>query len=642
MSHFLPYLVVGLVSGSVYGLAGVGLTLTYKTSGVFNFAHGTVAAAVAFVFYDLRTLHHIPTVLAGIVCLCVVAPGIGALLELMTRSLAQASTLSRIVATLGLVIAIQQLAVIKFGAVTRQFAPIFPTRTVRLVGVNVGIDQLIVVAVAVVCTAGLTTLLNRSRLGLGMRAVVDSSDLVELSARNSRSIRRTAWIIGSVFAGLSGILLAPTLGLDATLLTLLVVQAFGAAAIGLFRSLPMTFAGGAIIGVGASLATKYVASVSWLGGLPASLPFVVLFVLLLVAPRSQLVAVSVEKPAPARPPFFTRARSRYVSTAIGLVVLLGVPALVGNRLSTYSEGLAYAIVFLSLVLLERTSGQISLAQLSFAAVGASSFHHFAGSGHLPWLVALLLSGLVTLLVGVVVSIPAIRLSGLYLALATFGFGLVMQNLFYNLAIMFGSSMSALGAPRPAMATSDTAYYYLLLVIAFASLGFVVLIRRARLGRLLRAMADSPLALNTYGANLTTMKVLVFAASAFLAGLGGALLGPVTGQTSSTPFSAIASLLLVVILTVQARVSDLAAPFTAAFAMTVLPAYITNASVNQWLPVVFGVAAIAIASRPALPSGAGGMLGKLETLARQRRPHAGLAAVRMSELLSRPPAGADAL
>ncbi|MHB8463520.1 MAG: branched-chain amino acid ABC transporter permease [Acidimicrobiales bacterium] len=629
MKEFLPFVIVGLVSGSVYGLAGVGLVLTYKTSGVFNFAQGSVAAAVAFAFYQLRTLDHVPWPIAAIVCLLVVAPLMGLGLEAIARRIGDAPAVTKIVATIGMLVAIDQLAIIRYGAQTRQFPAFLPTRVVHIAGVSVGIDQLIVMAIALGSTAGLYLLFRRTRLGLNMRAVVDSSDLVSLGAVNPVRVRRWAWIIGSSFAGLSGLLLAPTIGLDAGILTFLVVQAFGACAIGLFTSLPLTYVGGLAIGVAAALSSKYVASVSWLGGLPPSLPFIVLFSALILVPRRKLVDISNERRPRVDGPRIRNNTARTAVTAAAVAVLLLVPLFAGTKITVYSEALPYVLVFLSVSLLERTSGQISLAQLGFAAVGAAAFSHFAHGLGLPWPIAVLLAGLIAVPVGALVAIPAIRLSGLYLALATFGFALLLQNLFYNTSIMFFRVGTI--TPRPSFASSDTSYYYLLLLIVAAGLLVVALTRRARLGRLLNAMADSPVALATYGTSTTVIKVVVFCLSAFLAGIGGAVLGPVTGQIGPMPFFAVNSLMLVVILALQVPFGELTAPFAAAFGMVVLPSYLSGFRYNQWLSVLFGVGAIAIATRRGSradvttderPSGA--------RSAAQRRPRPGAATLRVLE------------
>jgi branched-subunit amino acid ABC-type transport system permease component len=84
VKDFLPFIVIGITTGSVYGLAAVGLVLTYKTSGIFNFAHGSVAAVAVFVFYFLDVQHHFPWPVAAIICLVIIGPGMGLGLELLS------------------------------------------------------------------------------------------------------------------------------------------------------------------------------------------------------------------------------------------------------------------------------------------------------------------------------------------------------------------------------------------------------------------------------------------------------------------------------------------------------------------------------------------------------------------------------
>lgn len=594
MNEILPFVVIGLVSGSVYGLAGVGLVVTYRTSGVFNFAHGVVAAVAAYLFYQLWVTNGLPWPVALVLCVFVLGPLAGMLLERIARTLTNAPVVSRVVATLGIVVAVQQLLVIYFGAVTLQLPPFLPTANIRVFDVNIGVDQLIVMAVALVGTAGLSLVLRFTRLGLQMRGVVDNTDLLGLTGGSPRRIRVWSWCIGSTFGCLSGIMLAPTIGVDAFILTLLVVSAFGAAALGLFRSLPLTYVGGLALGVGGALATKYVGSVEFLSGLPPTLPFVVLFAVLVFAPRRKLVEVSAERRLPVIGGSSLPAPARRALVAVGVIVLALVPHLVGTQLVLYTTGLVYVIVFLSLIVLERFSGQLSLAQLAFVAVGGAGMSHLAAGAGLPWLVAALAGAFIAVPIGALLAIPAIRLSGLYLALATLGFGMVMESMVYGTRLMFGNGIASLPAPRPSFAQGDTAYYYVVLLFVIGAAVLVVSVRRSRLGRLLRAMADSPVALATHGMNVTVVKVMAFCISAFLAGLAGAVLGPVTGQLSAISFGVFPSLMLVVVLALQRPLPDIPAAFVAAASLTVIPSYLDSEALNQWLPVLFGMAAVAVA------------------------------------------------
>ena len=143
------------------------------------------------------------------------------------------------------------------------------------------------------------SLARTRRTGSSMRAVVDNPELLDLSGTDPARVRTASWIIGCGFAALTGVLIGPTLGLEATLLTLLVVQAFGAIAIGRFASLPLTYAGGLMIGVGSALLTRYVASNHSLSGLPSSLPFVVLFVVLIARPPAGRAYIATRRRPPA-------------------------------------------------------------------------------------------------------------------------------------------------------------------------------------------------------------------------------------------------------------------------------------------------------------------------------------------------------
>jgi branched-subunit amino acid ABC-type transport system permease component len=274
-----------------------------------------------------------------------------------------------------------------------------------------------------------------------------------------------------MFALLSGILLAQSVNLSPTVLTLLVAQAYAAAAIGAFRNLPLTYVGGLVIGVGASLMTKYIpTSSAILTGLPASLPFLVLFAVLIVLPKRTLATRLQSIPLP-RASWSAPTRA---NAGIGVVVVAAfalVPAVVGaNYINDWTVALTTILILLSLGLLVKTSGQVSLCHMTFAAIGVCAFSRFTTDVHLPWLVALVLAGLVALPAGALLAIPAIRLSGLYLALATLGFGLLVQNMFYNTNWMFGAEGQGVTVPRPSLSwldgNDDRQYYYVVLAVVW--------------------------------------------------------------------------------------------------------------------------------------------------------------------------------
>jgi len=601
MKEYLPFLVIGIAAGSVYGLAAVGLVLTYKTSGIFNFAHGAQAALAAYLMFEFRERVGMPWPLAGLLSLLLAGVVAGLILERGAYLLASASVAARVTATVGLLVFIQGVLIAIFGSASLPIKAFLPQKLVKLPGVNVRGEQIIIVALVLVAVGGLYLFFTRAKLGLATQAVVDDPALLGLAGTSPTAVRRFAWLVGSCFAAASGMLLAPTVALDARLLTLLVFFAFGAAAVGAFSSLPLTYLGGIGIGIGAALVTKVVGEHGWQGpvqSLPVNLPFIVLFVALLVTPTRKLVERGSQVVRrPLAPLTFSRG-TNLVGGAAGLAVAVVVPHVVGAKLPIYITALAYVILFASLGLLVRTSGQVSLCHIAFAAVGASTAARAVGAGF-PWPLAVLVAGLMAVPIGALLAIPAIRLSGVYLAIATFGFGLVMQRLFYASMFMFGGTF-AIRSPRPKLGglhtNTDVGYYYVVLGVAVACLALVVLVRRSRMGRLLRAFADAPTAVDAHGTNTNELKVLVFSLSAFMAGIAGALIGPITGTAAAASgvdvggFDFSVSLLLITVLFVAGRQPVLSA-VVGSVLLVVIPSYATGETAQKWNPIIFGSLAI---------------------------------------------------
>ena len=598
MRAILPFVITGIATGSLYGLAGMGLVLTYRTSGVFNFGHGAIGAGAAFLFYTLHITHGWPWPLAALVTLGVFATLVAWILERITRGLGDVPEAVVVVATVGILLGTEGLLFLRYGNVTRKFPQFLPTSGFTVEGVNVSWAQVISVILAACAAAGLYVFLRRSRLGVALRAVVDNPDLVSLTGERPGRVRMASWAIGSAFAALSGILLAPTLGLDANLLTLLVVQALGACAVGLFSSLPLTYGGGIAVGVVASLATKYFTHQPFTG-LPSTVPYVFLIVVLLVVPSAKLPArrsstrsLIVESGSLPR-------RAVVMLSMVGAALLLMVPTVVGPKLPVWISALSYVVILSSLALLVWSSGQISLCHMAFAAVGATTMSHLTSSG-LPWVVALVLAGLFTAPVGALVAIPAMRQSGIYLALITLGLGILMQNVIFGTSWMFGSKLVAT-APRPKLGfidgTNDRWLYYIVLVIATLTCLTLSAIYRGRLGRLLRAMSETPVMLSTHGLAVNVCRLLVFCISACFAGVGGALVITQTGAASGVGFGPVQSLLLLAVLAIFGT-RLLRSSILAAAAITLLPAYVTAFGVNEQMFAygLFGIAAALVIAR----------------------------------------------
>jgi ABC-type branched-subunit amino acid transport system ATPase component/branched-subunit amino acid ABC-type transport system permease component len=595
LTDLLPFIISGIATGAIYGLAGTGLVLTYKTSGLFNFGHGALATVAAYLFYALHVEHGLGWEQSFVISVVVAGPLLGLVVERVARNLAQQRTAMKIVGTVGMILIVQGLGTMKYGPDLINVDNYLPkaTESFRFADVNVQYKYVIVTGVAIVIVAALYALFRFSRLGLAMRAVVDDPDLLDIKGTSPVRVRRFAWMIGSTLAAVSGVLVLPLVGLEPITLTFLVVSAFGAAALGAFSSIPLTFVGGLVIGVGADICKNYTPNVSWLAGLPPSLPFIALLLVLLVLPRRKLVPpnrVQIRQALEWHAP----PRVRGLTGLVVLIPFLLVPAFAGVRLGFYTVGLTQIIMFLSLGLLVRTSGQVSLCHSTFAAIGAVAFSQLTVQHHVPWLLAVLLASFVAVPVGALIAIPAIRLSGLFLALATLGFAITVERLFYPLNFMFTSAAQGRPVPRPSFAQGDDAYYYLVLAFAIAIAVLMVAIHRGRLGRLLRGMSESPVAVSTAGLNTNVTKMLVFCLSAFLAATSGVLYAASVQNAGAADshFTSFASIILLATLAIAPFVEPWYAIFIGMTA--IIPGYIEGSNTLNIMNVLFGVFAIQVA------------------------------------------------
>lgn len=595
MSEYVPFIIFGLVTGSVYGISAMGLVLTYKTSGMFNFGHGAVCAASAYVFYAFRQQHGVPWPIAAILAIGVFGTLVGLLLERIAVVLADVTTTFKIVGTVGILVAIRALAGLAFGEQSLSFQPFLPQAAVfRIQGVSVTWDNLLALLLGIGSAVALYLFFKRTRLGTAMRAVVDDAQLLDMMGTPPARVRRSAWVIGSVFAATSGVLFAASQQqLDVNVLSLLVVQAFGAAAIARFNSLPMCLVGGLIVGLMQKLVSQQVGYHAWLQGLDLNVPFLVLFGVLLFVKRGKLREVGRQVKARAVPASPFSPKTRRIGYAVLVAVAVLIPHFVGSRLPLYNTAATQVVLFASLALLVRTSGQISLCHVGFAAIGAAGFGHMLGHG-VPWLFAVLLGGLFAVPAGALIAIPAIRLSGLYLGLATLGFGILLAQYGYNKSWMFGFGQLNSGRPHIFGLERDTPFYYLLLAIAAGSIGLVLLIEHTRLGRLLRGLADSPTGLATLGTNISVSRVLVFCISTFLAGISGATFASLFSATNQDSFNYVQSLIALAVMAISGR-RTLTIAIVAPILLYVVPGYIDDPKMNLMLQVGFGVAALVSAA-----------------------------------------------
>ena len=550
MSDFLAFTVIGLVIGSAYAIAASGLVVTYATSNVFNIAHGAVGMVMAFLYWELSVNRGLPSLLSLLLVVLVAAPLFGLLLErVMMRKLTDAPVSVALVVTVGLLVALIGIAQYLWKPSARPVPEFFVGHGISLGGVFVSAQQLITFGVALGVAAGLYVLLNRTRTGIAMRAVVDNRDLLALHGARPNLLSGFSWALGSSLAALAGILLVPTLQLDYLNLTLLVISAYAAAMVGGLVNLPRTFVGAMALGLLTSYAQFFVTKIpphidKDLGGLVTgtryAIPTLFLLAAMLALPQQKLRVGRLTGTVLPALPSWRKTATWGVLFLAGVYVLTGQLANADN--ARFGQALCLSLVALSLVVLTGYGGEVSLCQMSFVGVGAVVVGKSTG-GITPW--SILGAFVVTGVLGMFIAVPALRLRGLYLGLGTLGVASGLDYMFFQTKLGFGVGGGSLLVDRPSpfgISLSSERAFTIAVAVAFVVMGAAVLaIRRGKYGRILLAVRDSEEACATLGFSTTIVRILVFGVSAGLAGVAGAFFAGMNVSISTGQFNFFQSL-----------------------------------------------------------------------------------------------------
>lgn len=573
MSELLTYAIPGLPYGCVFALVAISLLLTYQTSGMFNLAFGAQAYVSAVVFYSTVEYHKWPIWPAFIVSVLVVGPLMGITMDRLFRRYMSTSTSTvKLVTAIGLSIGIPSIVDFAFGTQEKLNPPsIAPNANEVFRFGNYFIDGnglfIVIVTVALVVALGL--MFRFTTFGLRMRAVVESPRLVELAGISSDRVSMLAWILSSTVVALAGVMLAPLYGtVDVNDFNLVLVASIAAVAIGGMSSLTLTLAGGLLLGVGQQILAGYLPLNSILAtGLRPSFPFLVLVAALLLSPKVRRGREQIDPLAgcdPPPPPLATSLRTGGLDRAsriafpifVAFVLYIALFQLSPHYLGLATDALIYSIIFLSITTVTGLSGQISLCQMTFAGFGAFTAGQLATNHGFPFLLAMLIGGVVAAACGFLIALPALRLAGLYLALATLAFAIMADEFLFPLKNVGGGEAGVV-VPRPVVGPidfgNDKAFFLLCFVILVLVSFAVILVRRGRTGTFLAAMRGSEVAAASIGISLRRAKITVFTLSAGIAGIGGALLASRVQHADSQTFVYEYSLVFVVlVLTTGAR------------------------------------------------------------------------------------------
>ncbi len=541
----LRFGLLGLASGGVYALLGQGLVLIYRGSGLLNFAQGAMAMFGAYVYYELTVRQSAPRLvaLAGALVLCA---ALGALIHLgimRTMRRRHASPLTRVVATLGVLLILQSTALLLYGVYPLTVPSLLPTRTVHLFSddLPIGVDRLWILGICLVLGTTLAAVYRWSAFGRVTTTVAENELAAASLGYSPDVVAAVNWAVGSALAGLAGVLIAPILFLEPTTLVLLVVPAMAVALVGGFASFPGVLAAALVLGVVQSEITRYVSQ----GGWATAAPFLAVIALLVVRGRALPLRGFVLDRLPAVGTGRVRPGVLAAVWAAGALVAFAAGADWDTAMVTT---FATAIICLSIVLLTGYTGQLSLAQFVLAGVGALLAAKLIA--HMSLLPALVLASLGTGAVGALVGLPALRTRGVTLAVATLCLGSALVAVVFNDASLTGG-LSGIVVPPPALLgwsvdpTLHPDRYALLTFSVTLAVGVALAnLRRGATGRRLLAVRSNERAAASLGVPVAGVKVYAFFLAAVIAAIGGILLAFVQPTVQMSQFDLFTCILLV--------------------------------------------------------------------------------------------------
>ncbi len=609
----------------------LGLVLSYRSSGVVNFAHAAMGMYLAFMFFEFRETGDVvlpflglparvhllarPTLASALIVTVLVAAAFGAgVYALIFRPLRRSPVLARVVASHGHLLKHQELVRLRFpvaGSGVASRPPVLPEDPVRLAGTAVSENRLLLVALVLVATAVLGALYRFTRFGLATRAAAGNEKGALLLGISPDRLGAINWAMASVLAGVAVILIEPIAGLDPTTTTLLVIPALAAALLGRLISFGVAAAAGLGIGMLQSLILGYGVQpeASWIPdwipttGLQQAVPVVLIVGALIwggtaLPDRSAILNRQLpESPTPTHVAWWT--------VGLGTVTAVGLFTLDSGYRQAIIVSLIFALLALSVVVITGYVGQISLAQLAFAGVSGFAVIHLTDRG-VPFVVAMPLAALLSAALGVLVGLPATRVRGMSLAITTLALAVAIEQLVLA-SPPFSGGAAGSSAVRPDLFGVDIgvsargtdnfrpAFGLTVLVVVAVSCAAVANLRRNGTGLRWLAVRANERAAAAAGIDVGRTKLVAFAVSSFIAGLAGVLMAESATTLSPTSFLVIGALVALA-LTYLGGVSSIGGAIVAgvmaqAGLATTLSTRLSGGEVGEYVFAVSGIALI---------------------------------------------------
>ncbi|WP_063009505.1 branched-chain amino acid ABC transporter permease/ATP-binding protein [Nocardia nova] len=567
MTDHLVFLALGLGNGAVYAALGLALVMTFRSSGVVNFGTGAIALYVAYTYGMLRKgelLNPIPGMAKSVhlgarlglwpamAISLVIAAALGiAIYAIVFRPLRTAPPVAKAVASIGVMLFVQALLAVRVGTTPVSVKAILPSGVLSIGDARIPADRLWFAGVISALAVVLTLSFRWTRFGLATRAAAETEKGALVTGLSPERIAYGNWALSTMVAGLSGILIAPIVPLIPVSYTLFIVPALAAALVGNFTALGLTVVAGLCIGMLQSETTHLQSTIDWFpkSGMAELVPLVLILIFLVFRgrplPSRGAIIVQTLGRAPRPKSLLVPA---VLSVAVALVAMLTTT---GSYRAAVITTLILAVVALSQVVVTGFAGQISLAQLTLAGIGAFTLSRLTSDLGIPFPIAPILAALAATVIGVIVGLPALRIRGLPVTVVTLALAVFLDAFWFRNSNLNGG-LNGAHIANPTLFGIDLgigagqAYPRIafgivcLVVLVLVAVG-VAKLRTSRLGASMLAVRANERSAAASGIDVSRTKIKAFAISAFIAGLGGSLMGYQQTVATAESFSVLAGI-----------------------------------------------------------------------------------------------------
>lgn len=607
----------GLIIGALYAIVALGQVLIFRTTRVLNFAQGavaTIAAFTAWLVMDGLGWPWWPAFFLAILVGGAMGLAIGALL---TFVMAKATVLEKSVACLGVFQLIGWTGRTIFGESSRRMpAPV--EGSIELGGLLISANGLVIAGISTVAILLVFFIISKTRMGLGMRALAQDEETARQYGVPSSRLILLSWAISSAIGAGAGVLVASMLQVDHTVMTTIMIMSFAALVLGGFSSTVGAVVGGLTLGVASSLVSGFLAP-----SYKNSIVFALILLFLTIRPDGLIgkksIVVQESGPTPETLPSLPSGRNRLVLASgavlgvfILLLPLLGFPLPV----STFGVMIAMTIAVLSLSVFMGYVGEISLGHGALVAIGAYTagimMHAWPSA---PYPIVVLAAATSAGLTGAALGWATIRLSGLYLAVAT----LVLTYIVAEVALQareFTGGATGINVPAPILGipiSGDLGRYYVALGTLAVVIAIVLLVLRSPIGQRWVAVRDAPMAAMANGLAVRKVRVNGFIFSSMIAGVAGAVFSFVVTHVGPSQYGLFFSIFLLLAVALGGAGSILGAFLGAAF-ISLLPVMLNRSS--GMTDGIMGLTLILVITF--LPGGISGLVERLRVRATRHR------------------------